>query len=38
MKYYCENKEAVLQQMNTSEKGLGQEDARQLLKENGKTG
>ncbi|MGN0130849.1 MAG: cation-translocating P-type ATPase [Lachnospiraceae bacterium] len=36
MKYYFENKETVLSQMNTSENGLRQEDAQQRLEANGK--
>lgn len=36
MKFYCESKEAVLEELKTSETGLGQKEAEKRLEENGK--
>ena len=36
MKFYCENAEEVLKQMNTSENGLTETEAQKRLEENGK--
>ncbi len=36
MKFYCENKEEVLKQLNTSESGLSQTEAEKRLEDNGK--
>ena len=36
MKFYCEDKEAVLEQFNTSPEGLSEQEAQRRLEENGK--
>ena len=36
MKYYCSEKETVLQSLETTEKGLTTEEARRRLEKNGK--
>ncbi len=36
MKFYCEEKEAVLEQFNTSPEGLTEQEAQRRLEENGK--
>lgn len=36
MRYYCENKERVLSELNSSEKGLSSSEAQKRLEENGK--
>ena len=36
MKFYCEEKEAVLEQLNASPEGLSQAEAQRRLEENGK--
>ena len=36
MKFYCEDKEAVLEQFNTSPEGLTEQEAQRRLEENGK--
>ena len=36
MKFYCESKEAVLEELKTSETGLGQKEAEKRLEKNGK--
>ena len=36
MKFYCENQEEVLKQLNASESGLSQAEAQKRLEENGK--
>ena len=36
MKHYCVEKELVLQEMNSSQKGLSAPEAERRLKENGK--
>ena len=36
MRFYCENQEEVLKQLNASESGLSQTEAQKRLEENGK--
>ena len=36
MRFYCENQEEVLKQLNASESGLSQAEAQKRLEENGK--
>ena len=36
MKFYCENAEEVLKQVNSSENGLTEAEAQKRLEENGK--
>lgn len=36
MKFYCEEKDAVLQQLNASPEGLSAEEAARRLEENGR--